>query len=40
MTPTDTHTTRSPTDLDDDDRLVGRVLSRRDVLALIGAMCA
>jgi len=29
--------TPAPVDLDDDDRLVGRILSRREVLALIGA---
>jgi protocatechuate 3,4-dioxygenase beta subunit len=27
----------TPVDLDDDDRLIGRILNRRDVLALIGA---
>ena len=27
----------APIDLDDDDRLIGRILTRRDVLALIGA---
>jgi protocatechuate 3,4-dioxygenase beta subunit len=27
----------APADLDDDDRLIGRILSRREVLALIGA---
>ncbi len=27
----------APVDLDDDDRLIGRILSRREVLALIGA---
>jgi protocatechuate 3,4-dioxygenase beta subunit len=27
----------APIDLDDDDRLIGRILSRREVLALIGA---
>ncbi len=29
---------RSPADDDDDDRLIGRVLSRREVLALMGAV--
>jgi protocatechuate 3,4-dioxygenase beta subunit len=28
----------APVDLDDDDRLIGRVLSRREVLALMGAV--
>jgi hypothetical protein len=27
----------APADRDDDDRLIGRILSRREVLALIGA---
>jgi hypothetical protein len=35
MSPTTPHT---PTpDLDDDDRLIGRILTRREVLALLGA---
>jgi protocatechuate 3,4-dioxygenase beta subunit len=44
MTPTDTETrpddtvgTPLPFDPDDDDRLIGRVLTRREVLALMGA---
>lgn len=39
MTPTETHGDAPPTtslEPDDDDRLIGRVLTRREVLALMG----